>query len=284
MSEIYTCKTCYKEFNKKQSYDRHKNKKNTCYTELTCPKCNEKFKYKYNYDRHINRKKPCVINSNELITNKNSRVNALELEVKLLKNRIIELKNDKDRMSNQILKMTKIIDRSLARTSRKTAAIKLNIIGEEFFPSLVLEKMTSVTNIHFSQLKCEYYNIPTASRDELLTQLYNQFYKVVYHNKEIPENKIIIPNKNKSKYEVHINSNEWSDKFHNDVYIIIYNSLMRFYNNIVKPLRDDVGRVEKKYKYLLFIFSWFEDFPLKTDNPFINIINNIKLNLQKKIR
>lgn len=61
----FMCPTCNKEFDRKFNFNRHLNKKNSCYPvnrfpfKFTCPRCLKDFDRKYNFDRHMNRKTLC---------------------------------------------------------------------------------------------------------------------------------------------------------------------------------------------------------------------------------
>lgn len=286
MSNLLVCKKCDKPFKYQSMYNRHIDKKNSCYTELRCKKCHKIFKQKGDYNKHMNRKKSCdnIYTKYENILKDNE---ILRLKNKLYLNQL----NDKDKQliikDKQIERLTNIISTSplsITNTNSNNIII-LNITGQESLGHIKVDNLNNILHKLFKQEKIKsLFEMTMNQRNNVMLNLFNKFQQLTYFNNLVPENHIILPDKEKQKFNTYVKQDKWEYKDVDNVLDLMLKCCDRYYKDKVKILRDDVGRIDDKYKNIENMMSMYKYLLLDDVQGGFNLLtNNIKIELKKML-
>jgi uncharacterized C2H2 Zn-finger protein len=136
------------------------NRKISCYKELKCSKCNKIFNKKDNYNKHIKRKNSCINNLNKELT-----LTKYDLKVKILENEILIYKNNMNLLEDKIKKLENELSfcKSLLK---QNGGNNINNINNS---DINIGNKNNITNIIFN-INVDYSHVDVKKLKEIIEQ------------------------------------------------------------------------------------------------------------------
>lgn len=224
----FKCEKCESIFQRQVDLNRHKNRKNPCYTELKCERCLKKFDKLSNYKRHISRKALCENKIEDI---------KIMLEIERERTKIIhtELLIEKEKTKREELKINQT-----NITYNQTAAGNINNIS--FNVNISNIESLQNHNMTFDEVK----NNHSTDILKLVTNIFKHQYNST--DDELKNNKCIKSIKN-SKYIVKTNNADKEVNFM-DIREIILNNFRKLIENTEDRFYPTESRIEKSADFL----------------------------------
>lgn len=225
---VFNCEKCDSVFQRQVDLNRHKNRKNPCYTKLTCDRCMKSFNKLSNYKRHISRKILCE--------NKVDDVKVmLELERERNKRIQTELLIEKEKTKREEIKsnQSNVIYNQNATGNINNISFNVNISNIE---SLQNHNMT------FDEVK----NNHSTDVLKLVTNIFKHQYN---SSADDLKNNKCIKSINNSKYIVKTNNADKEVNFM-DIREIILNNFKKLIENTEDRFYPTESRIEKSADFL----------------------------------
>lgn len=264
---MFSCTKCCKEFKTKQDYTRHMNRKTSCVKEIIkCDNCLQEFKTNQNLTKHLNRKFKC-----EKVDLKMENIELkYQLKIEKLKQRPTYINN----INNNFI-MNNFGDEAIHKIKCSTVCEQLNKV----FNNKLLLKPANYKVDEF-----EYTNEDITEID-----IFRLFVKLIFNNKELPQNKTLTYDTNEDKFYYYID-NEWlpfESVSNNALIKIIFKKIqailidkMYYFGDNIKELSTYVGN-----EYDININTIDETDPELLDNHTgkqVRYVQILKLDYKKK--